>query len=638
MEKSLEQTLLEHYDDLVCSKNNLPSKLNEIFASFLSWPLKISPGTIIDKSGSESAPFHSIIHASTETNPQAITPDCVGSVIETIETLNLENLRQSYSKIAKAKALQKNHIEPKNGIPRTETLGVIIAINSTITFEKVSEELQALNESTHPSCWPDMIGILTLGVITYACQFPGENKINNFLLPSITDTPTSIPAFYIIPIATPTGKYTFNRICSIIFGHLKLFSPGVNLPNFVEALGKTPKNSIILPGYQFNLKGELKTVSPQFYIGRYLPDEPNIFKDKKHDFSFSLEYMPWQDGGVIFLKGKMPLEGLLIFLGEKAKNRLSVIKQNELQISSILPITKKEYHQFLQTIQKQTSFILQKPEQKLFGQHFSDEGASSPYMARLFIGILQLRDSGFNEISNKKDFDDLYHPILMKFIHLRESYNDLCTLFSSHAEKVSNGSVVTITNNSIKLRENISRKYRKEFENFICESERILKQGMQKLLMLFRLNIGFLYQQENSFTKGIDNLKASDSLLADYIMEVRKWSEPLIKTRIDIEHKLWQLPDITYKPNGDSLQASEPEVLGEPFSEYGKFIIDKIASFIEEVLVHSFQKYLPSGISIVEIPKNERAQEMPMRFRVGLIDNKTHGWLLKYSEELFYNK
>src|SRR6185503_15741093 len=99
--------------------------------------------------------------------------------------------------------------------------------------------------------------------------------------------------------------------------------------------------------------------------------------------------------------------------------------------------------------------------------------------------------------------------------------------------------------------------------------------------------------------------------------------------------EFWQLPDITYTQNGDSLQANEPEILGKPISKYGEFIIDKVACFIEETLIHCFQKRLPSGISIIEIPKNLRKREMPMRFRIAFVASEKHKWLLNFDELTF---
>lgn len=65
---------------------------------------------------------------------------------------------------------------------------------------------------------------------------------------------------------------------------------------------------VTLGGYQYNLAGELKPVPRQFYADRYIPPLPIRIEDKTGALLSTVEFIPWQDGGVVLMRGKLPLE------------------------------------------------------------------------------------------------------------------------------------------------------------------------------------------------------------------------------------------------------------------------------------------------------------------------------------------
>jgi hypothetical protein len=96
---------------------------------------------------------------------------------------------------------------------------------------------------------------------------------------------------------------------ALLVGHLMTFSPGAKSPDFRDVLKGVPKTGIVFTGYQSDLKGAMRPVPRQFYNDRYLPPLPMRIESRQGELLATIQFLPWQDGGVLVLKGKLPLEG-----------------------------------------------------------------------------------------------------------------------------------------------------------------------------------------------------------------------------------------------------------------------------------------------------------------------------------------
>ncbi len=103
-----------------------------------------------------------------------------------------------------------------------------------------------------------------------------------------------------------------------------------------------------------------------------------------------VRFLPWQDGGVVILKGSFPLEGFLIFAGRDVLQGRSIFNRPDARISPVLPITQQNFNEMVARLQNTNMIVRQEPL-NLVSQKLSDEGSSSPFWARLFLGILRLR-------------------------------------------------------------------------------------------------------------------------------------------------------------------------------------------------------------------------------------------------------
>lgn len=347
-----------------------------------------------------------------------------------------------------------------------------------------------------------------------------------------------------------------------------------------------------------------------------------------------MQFLPWQDGGVVILVGKLPLEGLLLFLGKDALKGGGTIKRENRQISYVLPITQVHFGEMLARIQRQSNMVVRNDPRQFVVQKIADEGTSSPFMARLFPGIMRLRDVVFQDPAERDRFDKGYE-FFNSFLNLRTAAQEVEEVWRGHVLKVSEGKIARAQGQTIQIDENIDKEMRKRVEGFVNAGVRQLK-AMQNVTAVLNVNIGFFFQKPASFARGIATLEGTDPSLAQYLRQARTWSERLIKARNDVEHEGWVLPKAVYSRTDGGIKVEEPYISGQPVLEFVDTMLDRLTCFIEEVTVHCLQRRMPAGISVEEIPLSQRGKnETPERFRVTLADPGKPIWSIAYHQEHF---
>ncbi len=480
-----------------------------------------------------------------------------------------------------------------------------------------------------------MVSILSQGIINYSVQFPTEQLSGDFLPPAAGALQNYIPPIYVVIVMKPTGEHTLHHMIAFIAVHLTLFSPGATLPDYLLIREGSPKTAIALSGYQYNLQGQLKPVPREQYNDRYLPPRPLLIYDPKDKLLCAIQFLPWQDGGVVLLRGKtLPLEGLLVFAGKEAL-KSGTIKRGEVQLSHVIPMTQASFSALLANFHRRSNTKVRNDPGQLVMQKIADEGASSPFMARLFIGPLTLRDAVFEVQAKRDEFSILYQNMITSLQNLRTTAEDLTKLYSDHAQKVSNGQIAHRQGTSIQIDESVNRELKKHTEDFLNGGARVIKHGIQNIAKLLQVDIGFLFQQPDSFTRGVAALRVTDPALADYLDQTRLWSERFMLARNAIEHEGWQLPNVTYSVTDNVIKAQEPEVSNQSVTEFVKFMLDRILCFVEDITTHCMQLRVPDGISLTEIQMTRRAREMPVRFQITLADGGMPLWRVSYHQSSF---
>ena len=625
---------------LAVSTGSLADALNQTLNQLLTWPFRATKGFARDAEGQKTDIFGTVIYTASQSQPTSepsnFDVDNVACVIDVAESLDVEKFRAAYERIACAKRLKKTLSPNVRDVPLTTvTLGIIFARVAAVPIEFLAEELDRLNRHYPDREWTDMVVVLSKGIINYAVQFPGENVMGDFFPPAEGASARYSPPIYVIIVVRPTGRFTFNKMCSFLMAHLMIFSPGANLPNWNRILEGTPKEAMTLTGYQYNLSAKLMPVPRQFYNDRYIPPRPFLIEDQQGNLLSTLQFLPWQDGGVVLLKGKLPLDGLLIFLGKNVLERGGIVDRADGQISYVLPITQAGFLQMLQSIQRQSNMVVKLDPSKFLVQKMMDEGSSSPFIARLYLGILRLRDVVFPDYSKRDIFDKRYEPVMEALLNTRSASQEIVQLLADHFSKAAKGEVGQLRGHTIYIEKPIDKELRKEVETFLNSAVRALKQGMQDVTKALGKDIGFLFKKESAFEDGIKILEKDDVHLAAYLRETRKWSERLINSRNAIEHEGWILPKVRYTEVSGIIRADEPEISGQKVADFVKSIMDRLICFVEEVTANCLAARMLAGITVTEILLFQRESDMPLRFQVTLTNGGMPIWNIAYHQSSF---
>jgi len=276
-----------------------------------------------------------------------------------------------------------------------------------------------------------------------------------------------------------------------------------------------------------------------------------------------------------------------------------------------------------------------KPEEpRLTISKIADEGTTSPFVARMSLGILRLRDTVFSDDKKRLEFDEAYDLVFTTLFNAQKTGNEIIQTITEHTRKVSIGEIAQLRGHIIHINESIDGKQQKDVAEFLNSTVRVLKDGMQQLAAFLHLNIGFLYKKQGGFNKGIAALRKSKPDLADYLQETRKWSEQLISKRNEL-HGGWMLPKMEYNENLGRIEVIEPQISGQSVSEFINYMQDRLCCFVEEISTYGLQDQMPSGISVTEIPISERKTDCPERFQVTFISGGMSVWRIAYHVSKF---
>jgi len=523
-----------------------------------------------------------------------------------------------------------------NGPSTNVTLGIIYAHGAALPLETFAGELERLNASTPSEQWPDMLVVCNVGTVQYAVQFPGESLSGDYLPPAEGALTNYTPPLYVVMVLRATGEFTFNKMAAFLIAHLVIFSPGSKLPDWSHMLEGMSKTAVTMTGYQYNLKGELRPVPRQFYNDRYFPPPPLRIETQKGELLSTIQFLPWQDGGVVLLKGKLPLPGIMIFFGKKGIERGGTVSRPpDLQISYVVPITAQDFKEMLIQFQQRSNMLVKSAGGKFIIQKFADEGSTSPFMARIFMGIIRLRDLVYSDPTKREQFDKPYEFVISSLMNARTTARDVLKTWHEHSGKVASGEIARVDGRSMRIDESIDKELRKEVESFLNAAVRTIKQGMQNLSKELQVDIGFLFKKQTNFETGIAALQSTDPLLAEYLRQTRSWSELLVESRNAIEHTGWTLPRVNYVQVGSGITAQEPLISNQPFTALISFMLDRLCCFVEEFSVHCLKKQMPAEITIREIALADRLAEMPERFQVTLSGGGYPAWKISYHSSLF---
>lgn len=159
--------------------------------------------------------------------------------------------------------------------------------------------------------------------------------------------------------------------------------------------------------------------------------------------------------GSFLLRGELPLEMLLVFLGPVAA-KSGLVRRPGLQMPD------------------ETSWVVKK---------FADEGSSSPFMARLLLSLFKLRDAALPEGDPRDRFDKAYQAVTAPLLDARVRVKN-GALWEDHVRRVQAGEAARVRGHAIHVDENVDHELGQEADGFLNAAVRALKTGAILSLLL----------------------------------------------------------------------------------------------------------------------------------------------------------
>jgi hypothetical protein len=257
-----------------------------------------------------------------------------------------------------------------------------------------------------------------------------------------------------------------------------------------------------------------------------------------------------------------------------------------------------------------------------------DEGTNSPFIARMFNGILEIRnliDMSNDEIPinkqiSKEFFDSLYDPIFQSLRISLISAREIDKLCNFYTDVNNRDQIVTFRNSVVEFDKTKNIQIQKEFSSIIENSSIAIKNHLQALLKeVFDLNIGCLFQSEDNFNQGIATLAEYKLfVLARYLKSIRFWTHHLIEEIWNgSKHKKWKLDSVGLKLETNSgHKIILPEINNTPVNIFSNQLVNRCCLVVENLIVYGVLYNRSIPINVVEIPKMDRYVYLNKRFKV----------------------
>ncbi len=102
---------------------------------------------------------------------------------------------------------------------------------------------------------------------------------------------------------------------------------------------------------------------------------------------------------------------------------------------------------------RQSNLIIKPDERpKWVVEKMGDEGTASPFIARLFPGVLNLRNQAHLGASIYEKFDKAYEGVMTGLQNIRAESKQLIEMYSSHSQKAGSGEGVKISGMALRFK------------------------------------------------------------------------------------------------------------------------------------------------------------------------------------------
>ena len=260
-------------------------------------------------------------------------------------------------------------------------------------------------------------------------------------------------------------------------------------------------------------------------------------------------------------------------------------------------------------------FILQ----KLF-----DEGTSEPFFARMMMQNLELRDAAFRDEKEKREFDELYQPMLDALVECRAAMKHYVQSIEDHEMKIKSGVIISFQKHALNISESIDLELNKNFKDFFIKGT-IALNCLNRICKHLGYPISFFFQTDSKFQAGIKKFlnKNNGSKFGDFMKLLQddreKWHSQFDEVRNKIEHEGLTLPRIGYRVNATgTVDVAFPTMNHIPIDKTLNLFWNNLWEFAEDVIVSILSFKLTSPMIIAVVPENQRDPNLSRKYVISL--------------------
>src|SRR5579885_3017934 len=631
----ISQAARKLHDDFEYIRNSIPhsgdkggeteEKVREFLNGHLPKRFHATKGFVID-ADNQMSDHQDVIIYDQQSSPvykydganQIVSADAVAAIIEEVKRLRKRPIGEMGQKAT------------ESTLTTTGTLGIILGFRSDISLEKLAEHCLELNEKYETANRPDIIVVLDTGVIAYEAQFVGARNMGHLGIASPDEF--VIPPCFVHLVAREDGAFSLNRLFTHLLSHLAFFPRRPSIPPFSILLEGSSSIPHVLGVYQFNTERRLvRYETPPAKSSEQNPIIRIRHKPSKEELA-TLMYIPWQDGGIIRKKGKIPLMALLVWFTKGEPPRTVQVEDTEL--SMVMKVTRPEFEKWPATIERQSDMTATLEFPPPFEVRDTGmEGSGEPFMARVFIGVVDMATNVLSQ-QDKKVFDERYAGTLNPALGLRSDLVNIRKLIAAHKEALQKGTIVRKAQADPLLSERIDGPLRSHTAHFLEMADAVIV-NLPSTMKFFEVNIDYMADREQRFARGCERNEAKHAALVAYLRKLRpsllEIDEQFKRMRVEG----WNLSNVKYKCSDRVVSMIEPLIGSEPVSEFAGRVFSILALAIEEVIMYGFQRTLTGPIAIAEVPLGQRNPANAQRFRRTLRGSEPL-WELKWTGKGFY--
>jgi hypothetical protein len=568
---------------------------------------------------------------------QIVSADAVAATMEVKAVLNKSQLADAFAKIEEVKRLKKRPISgmdqkaTESDLTTTATLGIILGFGSEISLSKLAEHCLELNEKYETGHRPDMIVVLDVGVINYVAEFVGSRNLGDLAFAS--DEDFAIPPCYVHLVAREDGAFALNRLFTRLLSHLAFYPRRPSIPPFSVLLEGTSSIVERLGVYQFNTERRLVRYEPPEKTHHETNPIIRIRDKASKEELASLTYIPWQDGGVIRKRGKLPLLAFLVWFTKGEPPRTMKVEDTEL--SMVMKVTRPEFEKWPATIERQSNMAATLELPPPFELREAGlEGTSEPFIARVFLGILSMATNLLSP-QGKGSFDVRFSDTLKSVLALRSSLVSIRKLTADHKLALEKGSIVRKAQPDPLLSERIDNPLRSHTVHFL-EMAAATVRNLQSTMKFFPIDIDYLNDREQRFAKGCERNEGKHPELVTYISKLRPSILEIEEQFRKMRYEGWNLPNVKYTFKDGAVSMIDPLIAEKPMGDYVEEVFSVVVLTVENLIMYGFQRGVAGGLArIVEIPVAKRNQVNAQRFERSFAATD-QAWQLKWTGKGFY--